>query len=581
MKTIRNSSVPRSGNLLQVPAAVLLLALSGCAVTPALVKERVDQKTAEIDTATTKAREQQTQEPPLMRIKGNFLGSVAQPRPIGAGLPPAFRDITLSYGTRRGNLELVATNLRTVTGLSIRINPDVFAVGSASANNSVARPVTAPVQAALPGIPPGLASSNSVAFRPVPSATGLQAPGAPGVVDFAARNAASAGNASQIQLPLSFTGDLADYLNQIASMMSINWEYNNGEIYFHRNITRIFNVMIPTSGVQYGDSMSGGSGSGSGSTSSGGATSSVSGTLNAWDSVLDALKSIISSTGRFSASKASGTIVVTDSRDVMEQVAKWIGHENAALNTQVSVDIRKITIALDDKSQIGLDLNLVYQKLNASSGAVDWAFKFGSPSSLTDGSAGNVGFNLTKPNSRWVGSNIATQALNGFGQIVSDVTDTLITKNRVPGRTKTVREQAYLASTTPATGGATGGGTGVPGLTPGLITYGTNLMVIPIIGENNTVSLELFDSQSNLLDISSVSTGSGATLQQINTPTLSREQISGNYVIGQGETLIIVSNNGSSWNSDANVGVTGASNSARRSKTMQVVMITPRILQGN
>ncbi len=578
---------------LHVAIAAMLVGLAGCAVTPSDVKEQVDLKSTQIDNAQLKAATQQAQEPPLTRIKGNFLGSMAQPLANGSSLPATFRDVTLSFGAKRGNLETLATNLRAATGLAVRINPDVFAATVASGQPS-GLPTMAPTQpiSQPQGMLPGAAIlGNAAPFNPVPSANGLGLQTQrPASLSSSPVTASLPTTANTVQLPLSFSGDLADYLNQITSTLGINWEYSttHGEIHFHRNITRIFTLMIPVGTVSYGDTMNSGGGgtttgaaSSSSAQSSGGATSSVAATFNAWDSVLDTLKTLVSPGGRYAASKASGTLTVTDTRDVLDHVANWIRHENAALMTQVSVDVREITVQLNDQSQIGLDLNLVYQKLNASTGAANWAFKFGAPSTLTDASAGSVGFNLTKPDSRWVGSSIATQALNSFGQVVSDNTETIVTKNRVPGRKQTVTEQAYLASTTPATGGGVSGGTGVPGLTPGLITYGNNLTVIPIIGENNTVSLELFDAQSSLLGISAVSTGSGSTLQQINTPTLARQKISGTYVIGQGETLVIVGSSGSVWTSNEAYGITGASNTGKRIKTMQVLLVTPRILQGS
>ena len=148
----------------------------------------------------------------------------------------------------------------------------------------------------------------------------------------------------------------------------------------------------------------------------------------------------------------------------------------------------------------------------------------------------------------------------------------------MPGRKQNVVDQSYLASTTPAQGGAVAAGTGVPGLTPGMVTYGTNLTVVPTIGEDNTVLLQLFDTRSDLIAINAVSTGSGATLQQINTPTLARRKYSQNFSVNQGETLLIVGSNGDNWNSNSAIGIGGASSAGKRTKTMQVLMVTPRIL---
>lgn len=562
-----HQSMPRSFKLLACVVAASILC--SCAVTPGKVSEQAQSKTDQIAIAQEQAKKQRQIDPPLLRIKGNYLGSAPQPR-SGAGLPARFRDFVLNFGPGKGNLQTVAENLRIATGLAVRIDSDVYS-----------SPGLINVQGAAGQAAPTAAQGSTV----VPALTGATA------------NAASAATARPLslpatglsaQLPLSFSGDLSDYLDQTASAVGINWEVNNGEIHFHRLTTRVFTVMLSAGQIQYRDDMTGGgSGTMTGSTGSsgqGGATfgstsqTSVTAAFDPWASLAESVRTMLSGSGRFAVNQGSGTLVVTDNKDVVERVARYIDSQNASYTAQVAIEVREIEVSLTDGSQFGLDLNLVYQKLNAATG---WGFKFAAPSTLASSSAGSVAYNITKPGSSVNGSSIATQALNSFGTVVSDITDTIITTNRVPGRKQNVTDKAYLASTTPGAGSAAGTGTGVPGLNPGIVSYGTNLAVVPTIGENQNVLLQFFDTRSALTGFGVATAGSGVTLQQINTPELSRKKYSQNFWIGSGETLVIVGNNGDSWSSNSAIGVTGGSLNGTKTKTMQVLLVTPRILQGS
>lgn len=561
-------------------AAAVTIFLAGCAVSPTEVGEQVIAKTDDITLAKQRAAENQKQEPPLTRVKGNFLGSQPQQIDTTTLLPPIYRNVTLNFGTGQGNLSQVVRNIQSVTGLLVRLDPDLTLPannGNAATNAASNTPVAA--NTVKPNTPP----TPGTSLQPLQTLT------APTPAAAAATTSPSTPSSLLTRpLPLTFSGDLSDYLNQITGELGVSWEYANGAVRIFRIATRSWTLGISSGVLTYKDEMSSG-GQGGGSTGSGttgtqsfgsSSSSTVSGTLDAWKGMEDAIKAMLSPAGKYAFSQASGTLTVSDNKQVVDLVEKWVRHEVAILKAQVAIDVRTITVQLNDATSAGFDLNAVYSKLNDSTGSSGWAMKLVSPTSLASSDAGTASFNLVKPSSAWSGSSAAVQAMNSFGRVIGDFTDTIVTTNRVPGRTQAVFDQAYLASTTPASGGATTGGTGVPGLTPGVVTYGTNLTVIPAVGEDNTVLLQIFDTRSDLLGISSVSTGSGATLQQINTPTLARNKVAQNFHVGQGESLLIVGSNGDNWNSKAATGIGGASSNGTRTRILKVLIVTPRILRG-
>lgn len=525
--------------------AVFIATASGCAVTTQQVSDEASKRTAVVTTAHQQIQTLAKAPEPLKRISGNYMGGQATAISHSLALPSVAREAVLNFAGY-GSLQDVARNIRAATGIPVRINTDVGDLGRGSAES-------API--AQPG-------------GPLP------------VMLRAARRTGD--------LPLGFSGDLGDYLNQITGMLGVSWEYANGEIHVFRRVTRVFTLMISPGSLSFRDDINTtgqSSGGGSAQTQQAGTFGSNSNaTTDAnykpWESVDQVLRTMTSPEGKYTVNQSSGTVVVTDTKEHVDRVADWVRQENAMMSRQVVIEVREIAVELCGDSQIGVDVNLVYQQLNRASGAQDWVFRLGAPSSLTDSSAGSLGFNIARPDSKLSGSNIALQALNALGNVVHDSTRTVVTTHRVPGRVQDVMDRAYLAETTPAAGGASAGTTGVPGLKPGVVTYGDNLILVPTIGDSNVVLLQLFSTRSSLLELNSVTAGQGSTFQQIQTAVLGRGKNSQNFLMHQGETMVIVGNTTDRWSSKDNHSLTGGSRTASSLRTLNVLLVTPRVMAG-
>jgi type IVB pilus formation R64 PilN family outer membrane protein len=537
--------------------AACVTVLAGCAVSSRDVNTAATSR----QTLIAKAQESVTTgvpklPEPVTRVSGNYLGGQVLSVSNSLSLPAAARDVVFNCGAdARGSLDDAVSAIRRFTGLPIRVDAEVASASAASA----------PKEATGPQVPGPL---------PLPM---MLSPSS-------GQGRCGSGKGA---IPLSFSGDLADYLNQITASLSARWEYVNGEIHVYLRQTRVFTLMVSPGQIQYQDetnssSNQGAAAGGAQSTSVGNFGATANAQVNAnyrpWQALEEALKTMVTKDGRYTVNQSSGTLVVTDTEEVLDRIASWVKSENAALTRQVAVEVREISVQLNRGSEVGLDLDLVFQKLNAATGAADWVFRFGAPSTVTDNKVGTIGYNIARPSSRLAGSNIAVQALNSFGTVVSDQTRTVITTNRVPGRLVDVTDRAYLAATTPSTAGLTGSGS--PGLTPGLITYGDNLIVVPTIGDNSTVLLQMFSQRSNLLSLATETAGSGATFQQITTPVTARRKNGGNFLLTAGDTLVIVGNESSYMQSNDTHSVSGASSNASTNRLVSVLLVTARVLPG-
>lgn len=510
-------------------AAVCTLAslLTACAITPAEIKSEADRKVQASTQKLQDAKTQQVQERRMTRVHGNFLGDVPIDIPYASSLPEVFfqpLDIN-SRGALHGTVTDAVKNLNLATGIPVVINPDVHV-------------------------------SNAPVFNKDP-------------------------------VRMSYKGTILGYVKEIASSGGVEWEYKGGALHFYRLVTRTFSLSNVSPGnIDMFDSMSKGSATATGQTGSGASGStgnfssssrvSVQGNYSVWKALLPALESGLTSSGKLSINEATGTVVVTDTKDAVAKIARIIESENAILGKQVLVEVRVLRVDLNRQTQAGINLNTVYKFMNGD--VTLRGLSNTSQATQVSGSSGAVTFSLLNPASSMAGTSVAVQALNQIGTVASDSTYSLITTNRIPAMTGSFNTRGFLAETTPAAGGSDGG-SGVPGLSPGSTTTGSFLRVLPTIKENNSVLVSMSMDISELLGFGSASTGSGVTLQQIQWANTSGTKTISNLLVNQDESMVIAGVGDDSLSSKTDNGVAGASAANQKIKSLFVVIVTPRILK--
>jgi type IVB pilus formation R64 PilN family outer membrane protein len=272
-------------------------------------------------------------------------------------------------------------------------------------------------------------------------------------------------------------------------------------------------------------------------------------------------------------------LVITDTKEVVDNVIHYIDVENSTLTRQINISVRVVRVAITDSTEAGFDLNLIYKRLAA--GATDWSFGMQAPSTLASSNAGALDLNILKPGNRFQGSDVLVKALNQFGNVLSDDTTTANTTNRVPVPVGKFSTTTYLAETKPASGGGTSGsGSGIPGLTPGTVTTGFFLNVLPTAFENNSVLLRVSLDQSVLTRLGSISTGSGETLQQIQTPEVDGTKSDHSVGLKDGESIVLMGISRDGSNGTQRSSVSGFSLTGSRTREVQLIVLTPKVSSG-
>lgn len=592
------------------PVLAAVVALTGCGGYSS-VKETVDTQhtgvTKQIDSMQQNVGKKQ--ESALIRhVNLAWVSSRSVTREAGSSMPPQFEDITLNFGGRH-NIASVAEIIQRATGIRIMIHPDVQVsmrqlatlVGGSTTQNAL--PATAlvgnsPTSITQMGMQPQMIPGQQL----LPGQMMPSVPGQPATVTRADTSDYF------VDVPVTYRGSLSGFLDRVTSRLGLDWEYRDGKIEIRRFVTRTFSIIALPGKTDFKSSLgkSGGIQAGSSSTSSSTGSGSTTGsfaaqmevastsTVDYWVSLEGTIRAMLSNMGRVAINQGTGTVTVTDIRDVSDRIARFIEEENRTLTRQISFDVQVYAVRGSNGSEFGVDWNLVYQKLSQL--APQWGLSLVSPASLVGSSVASAGVQILKTASddngtldRMTGSQAYLKALASVSKVAHVTSQRAITLNRQVVPVAVTDQTTYLAETTPgltSTTGAAGGTSTSIGLKPGIVTTGFMMNLMPTVTERNSMVLTVTLDMSELRRITSFSVGSGASQQSIQLPEVSSTQFIQRVGLRTGETLVItgfekISNNYDERTLDKGVAPgLGGSFKGSGNKESLVILITPVMTEG-
>lgn len=580
-------------------AALVALGLSACAGYPE-VKKNVDQDHAEKSAVVASAQKEIAKRPAYDLISYSskpWFASRAVAREKTDSLPARFDSVTLRFPGRH-TIGSVAEILHRTTGIKVMVHPDVFV------NPKVLAPRAGGSFTAQASGTSGTMTTSAVGGAGVASATmspPVQA-GAP-----AQGVQVSGAGDYYVDVPVDYRGPLNEFLDQLAIRLGVDWEYRDGRIEIRRFVTRTFNIVALPGKNDFTSSLGKRGGVSAGVQASGGAAgaqSASAGQFNSdmnvstethvdyWASIEGSIRAMLSPLGKVAVNQGSGIVTVTDIRDVVDRVASMIEEENRTVTRNVGFEVQVFSLSNNDGSDFGVDWNLIYQRLSNLS--PEWGLSFASPGSLVSTLAGQVGVQVLKTPSndngtldRMSGSTAFVKALATYGKLSRVTSQRVITLNRKPVPVAITQQTAYAAATQPgsvATGGAATSAT--YGITPGSVTTGFILNLVPTITERNSIVLTFSVDLSDLLDMKTFTSGSGGTSQSIQLPEVSATQFIQNVPLRSGETLVVTGfertthrYNQRTLGRGMEPGL-GGSLAGSGAKESLVIMITPIIREG-
>ncbi|MFT0850971.1 hypothetical protein VRY85_09335 [Achromobacter sp. F4_2707] len=216
---------------------------------------------------------------------------------------------------------------------------------------------------------------------------------------------------------------LAHTLDRIGARLGVRWRYQDERIEFYRTETRAFDVRLLTLqaaadaslGLQETSSREGFS-----------STSRTELTLLRHDplaSVKARVEPFLSRAGSVVAEPgASAMLVVTDTPEVLRDVAAFIERENRALTRRVRLLFEELTVLIEDGAEAGIDWNIVFTGARAAAAT--------SMAGVSSPDAGALSVGVT--DGRFLGSELLVKALGKVGHVVRRNSLPVLTLNRRP-----------------------------------------------------------------------------------------------------------------------------------------------------
>lgn len=390
---------------------------------------------------------------------------------------------------------------------------------------------------------------------------------------------------------VKWEGNLSGLLDQVTTQLGLSWRYNQADnsISIYYLDTRTFNIYVFASQtemqsvVQSGTTSSSGTSGGSSSGSSGGSSgvsgysgssqsTSVTMKTSITDDIEKSLKAMISPLGKISMASSTGSVTITDRPDVLDRVGVYLEAENKKITQQILLNVKVFSVSLSDKDGVGIDWNLVYKAANGngSSGLVN---NFaGLDSSAASGAIGIL-------DGSFAGTTAVVKALSEQGRVSVVTSPSVTTLNLQPVPVQVARQTGYVASISTTNTSDVGSTTSI---TPGTVTSGFNMDLLPFVMPNKELLLQYSINISSLIKIRTVSSGEDDS-NRIEVPEIDNRIFSQKVRLKSGSTLILsgfdqTSDNGSktgvgsAWNM-----LMGGGAKRESTRDVIVVLITPII----
>lgn len=340
---------------------------------------------------------------------------------------------------------------------------------------------------------------------------------------------------------INYAGPLRGLLDVISGQFGMGWTYDasSASIVFSHTQVRTFTILAAPGKVRYSnqitnksrENLSGGMGGSSGvrqTVTSGDSSTQTAQTnfselqFDVWDECEKGVKGLLSKGGTVSINQAAGTITVKDTPVVLQQVASYVDDLNGKLSRQVALSVKVWSLELNDTNDVGLNLQVMFEnadlKVSAGVSPLKWLTTGGDvTAAIVDGKLKH--------------STALLKALRRLGQATQVTSGGGVVMSNQPVPVQATTKEAYLAGVSTFQGdyGQT------TEITPGEVTTGFAMTVIPHILERRRVILQYNISLSSLDDMAEFKTDS-ITVQ---LPKVSTRSFAQRVTLKMGQTLVL------------------------------------------
>ncbi|EHK64856.1 hypothetical protein [Achromobacter arsenitoxydans] len=318
---------------------------------------------------------------------------------------------------------------------------------------------------------------------------------------------------------------LADLLDALAARFSVYWRYEHNALEFYRTETRVFDLRALSLASKV-DVRLGRSGSAEGEGFESTSNTSLSAGEHKALAVLRAnVLPFLTRSGVIAEQvEGAATLVVTDTPDALERVARYLERENKALTRRVRLVFEEITLIANNEASAGIDWTALYSVAGASARFAVPGVP-GTGAGLLQAAAGNGPFR---------GSQAIVSALSAMGSVVRHSKIPVLTLNRRPV-THAVRTTFSYIDRVQSTAVPGMTSSGANGSLPAVSisqkeeTVGSFLTLLPDIQEDGQILLSIaydnavaqplktitFGESANQVQVQQITIDGSGTVQQI------------------------------------------------------------------
>lgn len=387
---------------------------------------------------------------------------------------------------------------------------------------------------------------------------------------------------------ISRGGTFAEVLDMIATKTNLAWRFDGEKVHFFRYESRIFKIdalagslstssTVSTTGS--GDTKSSGAVGGNSSVGSSSASStSVKTSSDLWSDISGAIQSQLSARGKMSLMPSTGQVTITDTPDQLRRIERYVKELNAALGKQVAFNVHVYSVESNVNDGYGVDWTAVWSTVASK-------YKLGLSNSGNNQGLNNL-FSVSLINagngspSNWNGTSAILGALSAVGKTTLVTSTSVVTLNNIPVPVSVTTETGYLQSVTTTVTGSSG--TSQTSLTPGSVTSGFNMSLLPRVGDSDDLMLQFGMDLSDLVKLTTFTSPDNKTAIQL--PQKNLRNFLQRVSMRSGETLIL-SGFQQTLAQDAQSGIgnpkmweLGGSRNTSGKTTTLVILITPYVM---
>lgn len=409
--------------------------------------------------------------------------------------------------------------------------------------------------------------SDPVGKKPTPQET-------PPSLDLPDLLALPSGSGPSKMLSVNYTGPLRGLLDHLSTQSGYGWDYDarSNTITFARMMTRTYTLLATPGKVSYDNQITNKSKETATSGSLGNTnnvnqavqtadTSAQTAQTNKtelkfdiWTDTEKAVKSLLSKQGTVVSNQSAGTLTVRDKPEVVRQVSALIRDTNLRLSRQVALRVQVWSLELNDNNEAGLDLQVMFRN-------DDVAVAAGSLASL----GGLNTATATIVSGKLKDSTAVLKALQQWGNATQVTSGGGLAMSNQPLPVLAIKRHAYLAgaSTSQSDYGQT------TQITPGEVTTGFSMTVIPHILDKRRVALQYNINLSSLDDMVEFKT----TDITVQLPQVSTRAFAQRTTMQMGQTLVLAGFQQETQTTDNAVGLLRLGRGAGYTKTLLVITI--------